>query len=44
MLFLRKLFILTPLIFTLHRLMLHRLKISSIRYRFALSGEAPPAA
>ena len=44
----------TPLILktsrlTLHRftsfiLTLHHLKISSIRYRFALSGEAPPAA
>lgn len=29
---------------TLHRFTLHRLKIKPIHYRFALSGEAPPAA
>ena len=43
MLFHRKPFISTQLIFTLHRLTLHRLKISPIHHRFALSGEAPPA-
>lgn len=36
--------ILTLLIFMLHRRMLHLLKLNPIHYRFALSGEAPPAA
>ena len=44
MLFHRKPFISTQLIFTLHRLTLHRLKLNPIHHRFALSGEASPAA
>ena len=36
--------ILTTSRLTLYRFTLHRLKLKPIRYRFALSGEAPPAA